>query len=87
MRVTKRSGECDNRTDIGSLDMFAQSGLTLCDAMDSSLDFSIPRGIFQARVLGRLPFPSPITCIFSIKNAKYDHWQDRHGPENPASSI
>ena len=37
----------------------AESCPTLCDPMDCSLPgFSI-HGIFQARVLGGLPFPSP----------------------------
>ena len=39
--------------------MGAQSCPTLCDPMDSSPPGSSVHGIFQARILGRLPFPSP----------------------------
>ena len=37
----------------------AQLCLTLCDPMDCSLPGSSVHGIFQARVLSGLPFPSP----------------------------
>ena len=37
----------------------AQSGLTLCDPMDCSLSGSSVHGIFQARVLEWIAFPSP----------------------------
>ena len=37
----------------------AQSGPTLCDLMDCSLSGSSVHGIFQARVLEWIPFPSP----------------------------
>ena len=37
----------------------AQSCQTLCDPMDCSLPGFSVHGIFQARVLSRLPFPSP----------------------------
>ena len=37
----------------------AQSCLTLCVPMDHSLSGSSFQGIFQARVLEWLPFPSP----------------------------
>ena len=36
-----------------------QSCPTLCDSMDCSLPGSSNHGIFQARLLDRLPFPSP----------------------------
>ena len=37
----------------------AESHPTLCDPMDCSLPRSSLQGIFQARVLDGLPFPSP----------------------------
>ena len=37
----------------------AQSCPTLCDPMDCSLPASSVHGIFQARILEWLPFPSP----------------------------
>ena len=37
-----------------------QSCLTLCDPMDRSLPGSSVHGIFQARVLEWMPFPSPV---------------------------
>ena len=37
----------------------AESCLTLCDPMDCSLPGSSVHGIFQARILEWLPFPSP----------------------------
>ena len=37
----------------------SQSCPTLCDPMDCSLPGSFVHGIFQARILGGLPFPSP----------------------------
>ena len=37
----------------------AQSCLTLCSSMDYSLPGSSVHGIFQARILEGLPFPSP----------------------------
>ena len=40
------------------LSSVAQSCLTLCDPMDYSLMDSSVNGIFQARILERLPFPS-----------------------------
>ena len=39
--------------------LVAKSGPTLCDPMDCSLPDSSVRGIFQARILEWLPFPSP----------------------------
>ena len=36
-----------------------QSCLTLCNPMDCSLPGSPVHGIFQARILESLPFPSP----------------------------
>ena len=46
---------------------------TLCDPMDCSLPCSSAHGIFQARILGGLPFPAPedlltqgSNCIFCI---------------------
>ena len=39
--------------------LVAQSCLTLCDPMDCSLIGSSVHGIFQARILEWVPFPSP----------------------------
>ena len=44
---------CESESEV------AQSCLTLCDPMDGSLPGSMVHGIFQARILGGLPFPSP----------------------------
>ena len=39
--------------------LVAQSCLTLCDPMDCNLIGSSVHGIFQARILEWVPFPSP----------------------------
>ena len=39
--------------------VYAQSYLTLSDPMDCSATVSFVHGIFQARILGGLPFPTP----------------------------
>ena len=39
--------------------LVAQSCLTLCDPKDYSLTGSAVHGVLQARILNRLPFPSP----------------------------
>ena len=48
----------------------AQSCPTLCDPMDCSLPGSSVHGIFQARVLEWLPFPSP----WDLPNSGIEPW-------------
>ena len=49
----------------------AQSGPTLSDPRDCGLPGSFSHGIFQARVLGWVPLPSPSPTIYKIVN--YEH--------------
>ena len=53
-----------------------QSCLTFCGPMDCSLPGSSIHGIFQARILDGLPFPSPRNLIFRTQGLLHPlHWQ------------
>ena len=62
--------------------LVAQSCPILCDSMDCSLPGSSARGIFQARILSGLPFPSlrgssrprDRTCVSCIGRQILYHW-------------
>ena len=66
----------------------AQSCQTLCDPMDCSLPGFSVHGIFQARVLSRLPFPSPGNLpnpgiehqVSHIAGRRFTLWATREAP-------
>ena len=58
----------DHKEMLRSESEVAQSCLTLCNPMDCSLSGSSVYGIFQARVLDGLPFPSPCISWVQAKN-------------------